>query len=106
MPRVSRSEHLSGEGTMSEWQSGRMLLGAALAAALESGRIFRPDTVEPTSRRHSAYDLRAAHDLCIVPMHDGNGVRCHERYPRAAVGPGVINLLPGESAFVSSAERD
>lgn len=88
-----------------EGKPTRLLVGSELVDALASGDVFHADSWSRSQLRHTAYDLRIARDLCVVPQPTGDGGRIHARYPRGEPGPVSFDLLPGESAFVSTMER-
>lgn len=82
-----------------------LLVGDQLSEALRRGEIFAMGTWDQRQLRHTAYDLRVARDLSIVPITSANGTRAHRRFLRGQPGPRAFDLLPGESAFVSTLER-
>lgn len=82
-----------------------LIVGSDLRELISDGVVFRVDSSVATQVRHSAYDLRVARDLCIIPANSAVGERAHQRYMRGQYGPRSFELLPGESAFVSTRER-
>lgn len=83
--------------------SGSVLSYEEMKGRLLNGEIFRPGSWDLENIRSTAYDLRMADDLLVVP--DPPEFPTGRRYHRGEKRTKEVILYPGDVAFVSTVER-
>ena len=72
-------------------------------ALVAQGKLMQPDSFDATHVRGAGYDLTMAVDLMVVPDRPNHATG--RRYDRGEPRTRPVILMPGDAAFISSAER-